>query len=155
MELVTSFAQLLQPFAPLMTAPTFANFQTIVCGWVFAERRNVTGLILAAGAVDRKHFSAYHRFFSTAHWSLQELGFTILDLVVPWLGEVVHLALDDTLARKHGRRMYGAGMHHDPLLSSRGQAVMNYGHCWVVLAVVLRLPCCSQRLFALPCGFAL
>jgi hypothetical protein len=42
-----------------MTAPTFANLTTILTGWVFADRRCVTGLIEAAGAVDGKHFSVY------------------------------------------------------------------------------------------------
>ena len=51
MALVPSFLALLQPFAGLMSAPTFGNFVTLLTGWVFAERRNVTGLIEAAGAV--------------------------------------------------------------------------------------------------------
>ncbi|MBI2298516.1 MAG: transposase [Armatimonadetes bacterium] len=139
-----------------MTAPTFGNFVTLLSGWVFAERRNVTGLIEAAGAVDRKHFSVYHRFFATARWSLEELGFAVLALVLPWLGEgSVLLALDDTLARKHGLKVYGAGMHHDPLLSSRRQAIMNYGHCWVTLGVLVRFPFCCRRVFCLPILFAL
>src|ERR1039458_5100151 len=134
-----------------MTAPTYANLITIVTGWVFAERRCVTGLIEAAGALDRKHFSVYHRFFATAKWSVDALGCTVLRLLRPWLDEgLILLALDDTLARKHGRKLFAAGMQHDPLLSSRGQAVMNYGHCWVVLGVLVRFPFSDQRVFCLP-----
>jgi hypothetical protein len=139
-----------------MTAPTFGNFVTLLTGWVFAERHTVTGLLEAAGALDRKHFSVYHRFFAAARWSLDELGFTLLRLLRPWLdGGRLLLALDDTLARKHGRKLFAAGMHHDPLLSSRGQAVMNYGHCWVVLGVLVRFPGRDQRVFCLPLLFAL
>ncbi len=65
------------------------------------------------------------------------------------------LALDDTLARKRGRKVFGAGMHHDPLLSSRKTAVVNYGHSWVVLGVLVRLPSCAQRWFCLPILFRL
>ena len=156
MQLVPSFAALLQPFAARMTAPTFGNLVTIVTGWLFAERRTVTGLIEAADAMERKHFSVYHRFFASARWSLDELGFVLLEQLFPWLPDgPILLALDDTLARKRGRKMYGAGMHHDPLLSSRGQAVMNYGHCWVVLGVLVRFPFCRRRVFCLPILFAL
>ena len=156
MVLVPSFATLLQAFGDLFTAPTFGNFVTLLTGWLCAERRCVTGLIEAAGAVGRKHFSVYHRFFASARWSLDEVGYTVLRLALPWVGDgQVLLALDDTLARKHGRRMYGAGMHHDPLLSSRRQAIMNYGHCWLTLGVLVRLPFCRRRVFCLPFAFAL
>lgn len=37
-------------------------------------------------------------------------------------------ALDDTLARKRGRQIHGAGTHHDPLLSTRQVAPANWGH---------------------------
>ncbi len=50
------------------------------------------------------------------------------------------LVLDDTLARKRGRKMFGCGMHHDPLLSSRSKTITNWGHNWVVLGVIVELP---------------
>jgi hypothetical protein len=31
-------------------------------------------------------------------------------------------AVDDTLCRQRGLTRYGAGMHHDPLISSRSRA---------------------------------
>ena len=49
MELVPGFAQLLQGFAVTITSPTFESFVTMVTGWVFASRRTVTRMILAAG----------------------------------------------------------------------------------------------------------
>ena len=48
------------------------------------------------------------------------------------------VVLDDTLARKRGLKVFGVGMHHDPLLSTRRTAVMNWGHSWVVLGVIVR-----------------
>ena len=118
-----------------MTAPTHASWVTIVTGWVLASRRTVTRMILVVGDAAEKHFSSYHRVFSAAHWSLDALGLAVFDLIEPWLkGEAVLLALDDTLARKRGLKMFGTGMHHDPLLSSRGKAITNWGTaglCWV------------------------
>jgi hypothetical protein len=51
--------------------------------------------------------------------------------------------------------MFGTGMHHDPLLSSRGKAVTNWGHSWVVLSVIVRFPLWTDRPFSLPILFRL
>lgn len=155
MDFVPSFAALLQELNVIMTAPTFQNFLVIAYGWVFARRRTVTAMIQAAGAVSTKHHSVFHRFFAAAKWSLDEFGLATLRLIRPWLGKTIYLALDDTLARKSGRRMFGTGMHHDPLVSSRKLAVLNWGHSWVVLGVLVRMPFRSDRWFCLPILFRL
>jgi hypothetical protein len=160
-SLVPSFLELLQPLSCVMTRPTFDSFLTVLTGWVFARRRTVTGMILAAEAVGdgpgHKHHSAYHRLFSAARWSLDELGLAVFGLLALTLpGAAVFVAVDDTLCRKHGRRrMFGVGMHHDPLVSSRKMAVCNWGHSWVILGVVVRLPLCPGRCFCLPVLFRL
>jgi len=154
--LVSSFQELLQQVSCVMTAPTFASFVTLLTGWVFARRRTVTGMLLAADAVGSKHHSAFHRVFATARWSLDELGLAVFSLIVPWLGDgAVLLAIDDTLARKRGLKVFGAGMHHDPLISTRKVALTNWGHSWVVLGVIVRLPFSTDRSFCLPILFRL
>ena len=70
MELVPGFMALVQGLAGTMTAPTFASLTTVLTGWVFAGRRTVTRMILAAGSAADKHYSSYHRLFSAARWSL-------------------------------------------------------------------------------------
>lgn len=154
MILVPSFADLLQPLSCVMTAPSFASFQTIVLGWVFAPRRTVTGMILAADAVGTKHHSAYHRLFASARWSLDELGLAVLGLILPLLSGTIRLVVDDTLARKRGLKVFGVGMHHDPILSSRKTAIVNWAHCWVVLGVLIKFPF-ADRYFCLPILFRL
>jgi SRSO17 transposase len=156
LTLVPSFVDLLQPLTCVMTAPTFQSFTTLLCGWVFARRCTVTGMILAARAQGQKHHSAYHRVFSAARWSLDELGLAVFTLISALAGDgPVLLAIDDTLARKRGLKVFGVGMHHDPLLSTRKTCVTNWGHCWVVLGVVLKLPFCGDRWFCLPVLFRL
>jgi SRSO17 transposase len=154
MDLVTSFAVLLQPLAITMTAPSFDNFVTILTGWVFARRRTVTGMLTAAGVTGKRHHAAFHRFFAQARWSLDALGLAVFRMLEPLLDkDTVFLALDDTLARKRGLKMFGVGMHHDPLLSSRNKAITNWGHSWVVLGVVVRLPLWPERALCLPILF--
>jgi hypothetical protein len=156
MTLVSSFQDIVQQVCSAMTAPTLASFVVVLTGWLFARRRTVTGMIVAAGAVGTKHHSAFHRVFASARWSLDELGLAVFELIVPWLSPgPVMLGLDDTLARKRGLKVYGVGMHHDPLLSTRKVALTNWGHSWVVLGVILRLPFCPDRYFCLPVLFRL
>ena len=156
MVLVPSFLELLQPLAGVMSTPSFTSLVTLLTGWVFARRRTVTGMLLAAGAVGSKHHSAFHRFFAAAQWSLDELGLAVFALIQPWLEPgVILLALDDTLARKCGKKVFGAGMHHDPRLSSRGLAVMNWGHSWVPLGVLVNFRFAPERWFCLPILFRL
>lgn len=62
---------------------------------------------------------------------------------------------DDTLARKGGKRIALASMHHDPLLSSARKPFASFGQVWVVLALWVPLPFGSGRVFALPVLFRL
>ena len=120
MTLGSSFLELVQQLACVMTTPTFDTLVTVLTGWVLARRRTVTGMILAADAVGTKHHSCFHRLFAKADWRLDDLGLAVFKLIGPWLKtESMMLALDNTLARKRGLKVYGAGMHHDPLISTR------------------------------------
>lgn len=154
MHLSSSFVALVLQLSAAFSGPSFDTFLRLVTGCVFARRRTVTGMILAGGSVDAKHHSAFHRLFATARWSIDTLGLLVFDLIEPLCGDgPVLLAGDDTLARKRGLKIFGVGMHHDPLLSTRKTAVMNWGHSWVVLAVIVRLPFRPDFCYALPVLF--
>jgi hypothetical protein len=156
MTLVPSFLALVQFITPSMTTPTLVSLKTLLAGWVFCGRRTVTGMIVAAGAIEDKHHSAYHRVFAAARWSLDTVGLSLFRLLLALVPEgVIALTLDDTLARKRGLKVYGAGMHHDPLQSSRKKAIVSWGHSWVVLALRVQLPFLPGRFFSLPVLFRL
>lgn len=156
MTLVSSFLELVQQISFVMTAPTFDTFITVLTGWVFARRHTVTGAMLGADAVGRKHHSSFHRLFAKAEWCIDELGLAVFGLMLPWVrSDPILLAMDDTLARKRGLKVYGVGMHHDPMISTRKVARVNWGHSWVVLSVIVRFPFCADQYFALPILFRL
>ena len=119
--------------------------------------RSLTFGIIAAGATEMKHFSCFHRFFSRATWKLDPLGRIILGLALRLVpaDEIILFAVDDTLGRKTGRHIWGAGMHHDPLRSTPSRPVFSFGHSWVVLSIVVQLPFVSHRRFAMPILFRL
>lgn len=155
MDLVPSFLDLLQAVAVVMKAPTQESFGRIMTGWLFARRRTVTAMIAASGAIHLKHFSSFHRFFSAAAWSLDALGMALFRLIEPQLeGDSIFLVVDDTLARKRGRKIFGAGWHHDPMLKNV-KASTSWGHSWVVLGVIVRFRFCPERTFCLPLLFRL
>lgn len=154
MELYGGFAALLQAVSAGMTAPTYESFVTIVTGWIFASRRTVTRMILAAGPSAAKHYSSYHRLFSAARWSLDRLGLAFFAIVEPRLSGEILLGLDDTLVRKRGAKMFGAAMHYDPILS-RGRRITSWGHNWVVLGAIVELPFRPGRRWFLPILFRL
>lgn len=156
MYLASSFAFLLQELAWTMTMPSFRNFTLLVTGWVFASRRTVTGMLLAAGVAEERHHSAFHRLFSAARWSLDAVGLRVFRIVEAALDEEsVLVAIDDTLAAKRGLKVFGAGMHYDPQLSSRSKTITRWGHNWVILGVIVRFPLWPERPFTLPILFRL
>jgi hypothetical protein len=150
MGFVSSFEVELQPFRGAMTRRSFRNLVTILTGWVLSGRRCITRMMVAANVVGVRHHSTYHRFFSAAHWSLDNLGLIVFQRILCYVEETILLSLDDTLAHKRGRKMYGVGMHHDPLLSGQGKVVTSWGHNWVVLSVIVRFPLWPERVFSLP-----
>lgn len=155
MSLVTSFEALLQSLRTAMTRPSFNKLVTILTGWVLSAERTVTRMLVAAGVAGVKHHSVFHRVFAGARWSLDHFGLIVFGLIEHYTSGTILLSLDDTLAHKRGRKMYGVGMHHDPLLSGQGKEVTNWGHSWVVLAVVVQFSNWPKRVFSLPILFRL
>jgi hypothetical protein len=122
------------------------------------RHRYVTELIYASDNVGKGHWSRFHRFFSHNAWSLDALSMTIASLLIDAFvpDGVIVLALDDTLCRKRGLNLFGAGMHHDPLLSSKKVKLVSWGHVWVVVTLVISLPAWApSKIFSLPIGFRL
>jgi hypothetical protein len=136
---------------------TFENFVAVLSGWVMAQATGTLSSALVAGdLVGKKHWSAFYRLFSRGRWSIDRLGLAVADLVVERFAPqgVLLVAVDDTLHAKGGPKVFGAGMHHDPLTSSRTRAQFQFGHCWVTLAIVVQLPF-DRRPRALPVLFRL
>jgi hypothetical protein len=154
MELTSSFVVLLQHFVPVFTEPTYQTFVEIVTGWVLSPRhRYVTEVIFTGGNLLKGHWSRYHRFFSHAAWDMDVLSMYLAILVVRILapGATLLWAVDDTLCRKRGLTVFGAGMHHDPLISSRAKPLVSWGHDWVVLSLIVVHPFWAPtKVFALP-----
>jgi hypothetical protein len=153
MQLTPSFVALLQEFRPVFTRPTFLTFLALLTGWCFSWRhRFVTELIQASGSTHAGHHCRYHRFFSQAAWSLDTLWYVLACLLLRFFAAtgLIEVAIDDTLCRKRGLTLFGAGMHYDPLISSRALKLVSWGHDWVILFLLVRCPWAPATVWALP-----
>ena len=112
-----SLAGLLAEFRPCFTASTFQTFIGLVVGLIAqTRRRTVCGMLTGAGLDQVWHHSRAHRLFTTARWSGDALGLALADLIVARLlptGAALTIAVDDTLFKRSGKKVFGAAWHHD------------------------------------------
>jgi len=116
MELCSSFRALFEPFSASFSGPCFSLWTTLVTGWVLSHRhRYVTDLIVSSDATRDGAWCNFHRFFNRDKWSLDDVCRVTAKIVVATLvppGAIITLAVDDTLCRRRGLGLFGAGMHH-------------------------------------------
>jgi hypothetical protein len=62
----------------------------------------------------------------------------------------ITLLVDDTLAHKRGKSVWGLGWFRDAVASTKKRVATASGHNWVVLAVAVCVPCSNVPILALP-----
>jgi hypothetical protein len=156
-EALRTLLEALEGVRPAFTRPGFDNLVVVFAGWVLTSGPHaVTQALVTTGVAGRRHHEAFHRFFSRGTWDPDKVG----RLLFGWISRhvpkdaAIRIALDDTLATKKGPHVFGIGSHIDAVRSTRRQKIFSFGHCWVVLAVLLPVPF-SSRTFALPVLFRL
>ena len=142
LNLPASLAGLLMMLRPVFTGPSFRTFCGLVaglCGQV--RRRTVCGMLLGAGLSRCWPHDRAHYFFARAAWDLDELGLAVARLVAALLvpeGEPIEVAVDDSVFRRSGRKVWGAAWQHDG--SSPARSKLSFGNCFVTAGIVVRLP---------------
>ena len=145
----------LEVLRPALTRPGFANLMVIFAGWVRTTGPHaVTAALVATGVSGRRHHEAFHRFFSRGTWEPDELGRLLFARLLAHLGGDVRVVIDDTLAAKKGPHVFGLGCHLDAVRSTKKRKIFAFGHVWVTLALLVRVPF-SERSWALPILFRL
>lgn len=133
------------------TAPSFEVFTHLLTGMVVTRGpRTVTGMLTGAGLSQAWSHHRVHRFFSRAAWEPRQLGQALAAAVIEALlpaGTEIRVAVDDTLLRRRGKKVWAAMWTHDG--SARSKEKIGYGNTWVVLAILIDLPF-SSRPIALP-----
>lgn len=154
---IAALCAIFDTLRPAFTRPTFVIFVQVAMGWILTPgRHGVAAALVAAGVSGRRHHSCFHRLFSLARWEPDELGRWLFERAVRALPAKapIPMALDDTLTSSKGPKVFGLGSHLDAVRSTKRHRIFAFGHVWVVLAVLVRLPCC-RRPWALPVLFRL
>jgi hypothetical protein len=101
----------------------------------------------------RRHgLDTYYNFFERAAWTPAGLAYRVALLVITRLLPFgpIPLLVDDTLAHKRGRSVWGLGWFRDAVASTRRRVATASGHNWVVVAVAVCLPGTAIPILALP-----
>jgi SRSO17 transposase len=146
LTLPASLAALLGALRPCFTAPSFRTFCGLAAGLAGqVRRRAVVGMLLGAGLARGWPHDRAHYFFARARWQVDELGLAVARLVVlllvPPAGPLT-VAVDDSVFRRSGRKVYGAGWQYDG--SSPSQNKLSFGTCFVTCGIVVHLPFCTR-----------
>lgn len=152
MILPTEAASLLAVLTPAFTQPTAARVTTLLAGTILTTgRRTVANILRTLRHLAPGHRTTYQRVLSRAPWSALELGCALAAFILRHLvpkGPVI-LVGDDTVDGHKGEHVYGKARHRDPVRSTHAFTAWRYGHRWVVLAVLVKLPFATRR-WALP-----
>src|SRR5215469_213715 len=143
--LPASLALLLGALRPCFTAPSFRTFCGLAAGLAAQpRRRTVVGMLLGAGLARCWPHDRAHYFFARARWEAGELGLSVARLVVLLLAPpgALTVAVDDSLFRRTGRLVHGAGWQYDG--SAPGRRKLGFGTCFVTCGVIVTLPFCTR-----------
>ena len=152
MNVPTCAIPVLTMFRPAFSAPTYHRFLILGLAAVLTTgRRTVTNVLRTVRYQAPGHISSYHRVLSQRRWSTWVLARTLmtflLDHVLP-PGSVL-LAGDDTVTEHPGPHVFGKGRHRDGVRSTHSYTAYRWGHKWVVVSVLVKLPV-ATRPWALP-----
>lgn len=128
---------------PVFTGPSFAIFTDLVAGWVLTPgRRTITRMVTTGDPDCARAHDAYHRFVRAGAWSMAALWQVLATHAITLLQPVgvVILDADDTVYKKTGRSVNGAGVFRDAVRSTRSKVVYAWGLNLVVVTLRVQPP---------------
>jgi hypothetical protein len=140
-------------FQDCFTAPSLRHFVVLMTGWALTVgSHTISQVILTMQAYESEHFASVYRFLSRAKWDPDRVASGIflmmMETFFSYATELL-LVIDDTLNKRMGRKICGAGYQHDGS-APKGSKKVGYGVCFVIIGLAVRLPGVSDRVFCLP-----
>jgi hypothetical protein len=144
-ESVSLFEKFIGQLAMMLPKKTQPFFISLICGALLAiaRRRTVTQWLRAAQISDDYRLAFYHipnigrkgheLFDALLKITLEELESCIT------VSSKIRIVLDDSPTKRYGRKIEGAGYHHNPT-PGRTNAKTCFGHSWVVAVLVVTHP---------------
>ena len=157
--MIHSLQPLVEALQPAFTLPSSVTNAQLLLAWVMCLGRHTLRRVAHTAQPDhipdhsRRHgLDGYYNFFERSAWIPQALAYRVAVLILTrleFLGCVV-LLVDDTLAHKRGKSVWGLGWFRDAVASTKKRVATASGHNWVVLAVAVCLPGTGAPVLALP-----
>jgi DDE superfamily endonuclease len=157
--MIPSLAPLVEQLRPAFTLPSFASACDLLLAWVMCLGKHTLRRVAHTRHPDvvpdhsRRHgLDTTYNFFERSAWSATGLAHRVAVLILTRLKLVgrITLLVDDTLAHKRGKSVWGLGWFRDAVASTRKRTATASGHNWVVLAVAVCLPFTDVPILALP-----
>ncbi len=106
-------------------------------------RRTVTSWLHTAGG--EKNFRQHYYQIARYGEQSQEINDRLAKMTLEQLegvlrsGDKITVVIDDTPEKRYGKKIEGAGWHHNPT-PNRTDAKMCFGHSWVVMSLLVEHP---------------
>jgi hypothetical protein len=157
--MIPSLDPLVQALAPAFSQPSFYTHCQLVLGWVMCLGRHRLCRVADTAQPQtlrdhsqRHHLDTTYNFFERSAWKVTGLAYHVAVLILTrlQLRGAITLVVDDTLAHKRGKQVWGIGWFRDAVASTRKRTATASGHNWVVVAMAVCLPFTNAPILALP-----
>lgn len=158
-EMIPSLASCVDALAPAFTQPSYAAHCRLLLAWLMCLGKHTLYRVGCNGHPDLPHdhsqrhgLDCYYNFFERSCWRPKDLAYRVAVLILTRLSfsGCITLLVDDTLAHKRGKSVWGMGWWRDAVASTRKRVATASGHNWVVVAVAFCVPGTSCVILALP-----
>jgi hypothetical protein len=157
--MIPSLAPLVEGLTPAFTQPSAVIAGQLLLAWLLCLGRHTLRRVAESAHPDqvpdhsRRHgLDCYYNFFERSAWTPQGVAHAVGVLILTHLrcfGPLT-LLVDDTLAHKRGKSVWGLGWFRDAVASTQKRVATASGHNWVVLAVAVCVPFTNAPILALP-----
>jgi len=157
--MIASLDAVVDDLAGAFTRPSFRTACDWFLGWVMCLGQHTLWRTARSTQPQRvptpsaRHgLDGFYNFFERSAWLPAKVAYYLAVLLFTRLklfGRIT-LLVDDTLAHKRGRSVWGLGWWRDAVASTKKRVATASGHNWVVLAVAYCPPFCATPILALP-----
>lgn len=157
--MIASLDPIVELLRPAFTEPSYGTACQLLLAWIMCLGRHTLRRAAEKAHPDRvpdhsrRHgLDTCYNFFERSAWTPRDLAQRIGVLLLTRLQVlgVITLLVDDTLAHKRGKSVWGLGWFRDAVASTHKRVATASGHNWVVLAVAVCLPGTGRPILALP-----
>src|SRR5271170_7402605 len=157
--MILSLDPLVDELRPAFTQPSYDTDCELLLAWLLCLGKHTLHRTAENAHPDRvpdhsqRHgLDTSYNFFERSAWTPQSLAHRVGVLIftrLQFLG-LITLLVDDTLAHKRGKSVWGLGWFRDAVASTKKRVATASGHNWVVVAVAVCVPFTAVPILALP-----